>query len=309
MGLEGAERALGAGTGEAIERLDRGPRAPGRDAGGHLQRGALRHPQSRPAPAVHRQPHRQGGLALPAGGREGHDLRGTAPAIRLRIDEGGGPILHHPRRHPHDDRGDAADPARHDLRSRRGNGRLPLQRLPVRARHLRGGPRQERETEDQGGTRRGHGAVPQGGPDVRDEPFPARDRRGQGRRPFRPRQPRRLGEAGILHDPRQSAFRQEPGGGVRQRRGRHREGRRRHRARRLLDEHEQQAAQFHAAHVHPAEDRRPRRRGPARQRPFRGRSGREGAQEPPRKVQRPHLAPPAHRHLVFSRREGERAVL
>ena len=83
-----------------------------RHARRHLQGRALRNPQSGAAEAAHRQPARQGGLAVAAGGREGHDLRGIAVALGAGILARRRPVFHHAAGDRGDVRGDAADAGR-----------------------------------------------------------------------------------------------------------------------------------------------------------------------------------------------------
>ena len=72
---------------------------------------------------------------------------------------------------------------------------------------------------------------------------------------------------------------------------------------------EEQTAQLPAARQNTAGRGRPLRdRGP-RQRPLRGRSRRDRPPQPAAAMRRPHTAPPAHRHLLRSRRQSQRAVL
>jgi len=91
----------------------------GRHARRHLQGRALRNPQSGASEAVDCQPARQGGLAVAAGGREGHDLRRIAFAFRARIFAWRRPIFHHAAGDRGDVRNNAADAGGYDLRSGR----------------------------------------------------------------------------------------------------------------------------------------------------------------------------------------------
>ena len=102
---------------------------------------ALRDPQPGPSEAAHRQSARPGGLAVAAGGREGHHLRGTACPLGAGVLARRRPVLHPASGHPGHVRGDAADFRRPYLRSGRGHGRLSVQRLPARAGPLRQEPR------------------------------------------------------------------------------------------------------------------------------------------------------------------------
>jgi hypothetical protein len=64
---------------------------------GVIFRGALPNPQpgaSEASHAAHRQFARQGGLAIAAGGREGHDLRGIAVTLGTAIFAWRRPLLH-----------------------------------------------------------------------------------------------------------------------------------------------------------------------------------------------------------------------
>ena len=140
-GLEGAAAARRRGAGGPIPRDPRKARREARHARRHLQGRPLRDPQPGAAQAAHRQPHRQGGLAQPAGGREGHDLRGIAAALGAGIFTRRGPVLHARGRHPDDVRGHAADAGGPHLRPGGRHRRLPVQRLPVRARAVREGAR------------------------------------------------------------------------------------------------------------------------------------------------------------------------
>ena len=219
-----------------------------------FKRCALRDPQPGAPQADHRQPARPRGLAVIAGGREGHDLRGAARPLGPGVLTRRRPVLHPASGHPDHVRGHAAGAGRSHLRPGGGHRRVPLQRLPVRARSLRARPRPGRAASVADRSGRGHGAVAQGRAHVRDERLPARHRRRPGGRTHRARQLVRAVGRRILDGPRQSALRQEAEPVVRERGRRHRAGGPGRRPRGLLDLDQQQAAQLRAAHLHPAED-------------------------------------------------------
>ena len=129
-------------TATSIEKLG----AQAGHAGRHLQGRPLRHPQPGAAEAAHRQPHRQRGLDEPAGGREGHDLRGAAPAFSASESTKGAGQYFTTRAviqtmvevmQP--------TPAGPHLRPGGRHGRLPIPRLQLRARKVWSRLRRRRE--------------------------------------------------------------------------------------------------------------------------------------------------------------------